>query len=111
MAEQRTPRQMVTALVRGKALARPLLLPVVFSLGSRLENLPPRDFLGNPTKIANALRQIRSTLKIDGLTCYWDPLLEVEALGGIVEWKSGGSGTLRAPKWAEFESPWKYCRG
>jgi hypothetical protein len=96
MAEQRTPRQMVKALVRGEALARPLLLPVVFSLGSRLENLPPRDFLGNPTKIANALRQIRSTLKIDGLTCYWDPLLEVEAFGGNVEWISGGSRTLIA---------------
>jgi hypothetical protein len=85
---------MVKALVRGETLARPLLLPVVFSLGSRLENLPLRDFRGNPTKIANALRQIRSTLKIDGLTCYWDPLLEVEALGGSVEWKSDGSGTL-----------------
>jgi hypothetical protein len=96
MAEQGTPRQMVKALVRGEALARPLLLPVVFSLGSRLENLPLRDFLGNPTKIANALRQIRSTLKIDGLTCYWDPLLEVEALGGNVEWKSDGSRTLIA---------------
>jgi len=94
MAEQRTPRQMVKALVRGEALARPLLLPVVFSLGSRLENLPLRDFLGNPTKIANALRQIRSTLKIDGLTCYWDPLLEVETLGGNVEWKSDGSRAL-----------------
>jgi hypothetical protein len=96
MAEQRTPRQMVKALVRGETLARPLLLPVAFSLGSRLENLPLRDFLENPTKIANALRQIRSTLKIDGVTCYWDPLLEVEALGGKVEWKSDGSRTLIA---------------
>jgi Uroporphyrinogen decarboxylase (URO-D) len=94
MVEQGTPRQMVKALVRGEALARPLLLPVVFSLGSRLENLPLRDFLGNPTKIANAMRQIRATLKIDGLTCYWDPLVEVEALGGNVGRKSDGSGTL-----------------
>lgn len=85
---------MVKALVRGEALARPLVLPVVFSLGSRLENLPLREFLKNPTKIANALRQIRSTLKIDGLACYWDPLLEVGALGGKVEWDSGGSATL-----------------
>jgi len=82
---------MVKALVRGETLARPLLLPVVFSLGSRLENLPLREFLKNPTKIANALRQIRSALKIDGLTCYWDPFLEVEALGGKVEWNSDGS--------------------
>jgi Uroporphyrinogen decarboxylase (URO-D) len=85
---------MVKALVRGEALACPLLLPVVFSLGSRLENLPLREFVKNPTKIANALRQIRSTLKIDGLTCYWDPLLEVEALRGNVEWNSDGTAAL-----------------
>ncbi len=80
MIEQGTPRQSVKALVRGEMLTRPLLLPVVFSLGARLENLPLRDFLGNPTKIANALRQIRSVLKVDGLACYWDPVLELEAL-------------------------------
>ena len=97
MPDQATPRQMVKALVRGEALARPLLLPVVFSLGSRLENLPLPDFLKNPTKIANALRQIRSTLKIDGLTCYWDPFLEIEALGGNAEWKSDGSRTFTRP--------------
>jgi Uroporphyrinogen decarboxylase (URO-D) len=85
MPDKATPRQMLKALVRGEALARPLLLPVVFSLGSRLENLPLPNFLKNPTKIANASRQIRSTLKIDGLTCYWDPLLEVEAFGGNSE--------------------------
>jgi hypothetical protein len=80
MAEQGTPRQRVKAMVRGELPVRPLLLPVVFALGSRLENLALRDFMGNPTKIANALRQIRSVLKVDGLACYWDPLLEIEAL-------------------------------
>jgi hypothetical protein len=93
MAEQGTPRRMVKALVRGERLVRPLLLPVVFSLGSRLENLPVSDFLVNPTKITNALRQIRSALKIDGLTCYWDPLVEIEALGA-----NGGSISSDGPR-------------
>ncbi|MBZ5664789.1 MAG: uroporphyrinogen decarboxylase family protein [Acidobacteriia bacterium] len=97
MPDQETPRRMLKALVRGESLARPLLLPVVFSLASRLESQPLRDFLKNPTKIANALRQIRSTLKIDGLTCYWDPFLEIEALGGNAEWKSDGSRTFTRP--------------
>jgi hypothetical protein len=96
MGEQ-APRQMIKALVRGEPVGRPLLLPVVFSLGSRLENLPLCDFLANPTKIANASRQIRGTLKVDGLACYWDPFLEVEALGSTVEWSQDGLRTLRTP--------------
>ena len=72
---------MVKALVRGEPIARPLLLPVVFSLGARLENLPLRDYLRNPTRISNALRQIRGAFGVDGLACYCDPSLEAEALG------------------------------
>ena len=81
MSAQETPRQMVKALVRGEPIARPLLLPVVFSLGARLENLSLRDYLRNPTKISNALRQIRGAFGVDGLACYCDPSLEAEALG------------------------------
>jgi len=88
MAELQTPRQIVKALVRGQSPPRPLLLPVVFSLASRLENLPLRDFLTNPTKIVNALRQVRTALRVDGLMCYWDPFLEVEAIAGSAGWKT-----------------------
>ena len=94
MSTQQTSRQMLKALVRGERLARPLLMPLVFSLGSRLENLGLRDFLANPTKIANALRQIHGALKVDGLACYCDPWLEAEALSCNVEWKEDGSRTL-----------------
>jgi hypothetical protein len=80
-----TPRQMTKALARGETPARPLLLPIVFSLGARLENMPLSEFSVNATKIAAASRQIRSFLKTDGVTCYWDPFLEAEALGCRVE--------------------------
>jgi len=46
-----------------------------------MENLSPENFQSNPTKIANALRQIRSVLEVDGLVCYFDPMLEIDALG------------------------------
>ena len=62
MAESTTPRGVIKALLRGEAPHRPLLMPIIFSLGSRLESLALRDFHSNPTKIANALRQIRSVL-------------------------------------------------
>jgi len=76
-----TPRAMIKALVRGEVPPRLLLMPVLFSLGARLENLPLEAFQKNPTKIVNALRQIRNVFKVDGLTCYFDPDLELDALG------------------------------
>jgi uroporphyrinogen decarboxylase-like protein len=81
-----TPRQILTELLQGIAQPRPLWLPIVFSLGAKMENLPPGSFLGNATKISNSMRQIRSHLRSDGLSCYFDPYLEAEALGGVLKW-------------------------
>jgi uroporphyrinogen-III decarboxylase len=88
MAQNPTPRQMIKDLLQGIAPPRPLFLPIVFSLGARIENLPMRSFLANPTKIMNALRQICGRLPADGVTCYFDPYLEVEALGAALRWPS-----------------------
>src|SRR4029077_18774449 len=90
MAETFNPRQAVQRLLQGIPPSRPLFLPIVFSLGARIENLPLRNFLSNPTKIASALRQIRTHLRSDGLTCYFDPFLEAEALGGALDWDAEG---------------------
>jgi Uroporphyrinogen decarboxylase (URO-D) len=87
MGENSTPRQMVKALLKGVVPPRPLFLPIVFSLGSRIENLSLRNFLVNPTKICNALLQIRRHLRADGVTCYFDSLLELEALGCELLWE------------------------
>jgi hypothetical protein len=90
MAETFNPRQAVKGLLQGIAPPRALFLPIVFSLGARIENLPLRNFLSNPTKISNALRQIRTQLRSDGVTCYFDPFLEAEALGGVLDWDAEG---------------------
>jgi hypothetical protein len=82
------PREAVRGLLQSIAPARPLFLPIVFSLGARIENISLRNFLTNPTKISNALRQIRTHLRSDGITCYFDPNLEAEALGGVLGWES-----------------------
>lgn len=88
MAEKISPRQMARDLLQGIVPPRPLFLPIVFSLGARVENLALRAFLSNPTKICNAQRQIRGRLPADGVTCYFDPFLEVEALGAVLRWES-----------------------
>jgi len=88
---------MVKALLQGATPSRPLLVPVIFSLGARLQNLPLPHFLANPTKIVNALRQIHSVLKVDGLACYFDPFLEAVALGCKREWRADGTCTIAPP--------------
>jgi Uroporphyrinogen decarboxylase (URO-D) len=98
MADALTPLQMVQGLLQGSAPPRPLFLPIVFSHGARVENLPLRSFLTNATKISNAARQIRAHLRADGVTCYFDPLLEAEALGGVLQW--GAEGQPASLRWA-----------
>jgi hypothetical protein len=86
MAGNPTPRQMAKELLQGILPSRPLLMPIVFSLGARLENLSLGSFLSNPTKISNSLKLIRSYQPMDGVACYFNPNLEMEALGGAPEW-------------------------
>jgi len=90
-------REVVKDLLQGIAPPRPLFLPIVFSHGARIENLLLPAFLANPTKITNALRQIRSHLRSDGVTCYFDPFLELEALGGVLDWDECGRPSVRWP--------------
>jgi hypothetical protein len=88
MPENNTPHQILKDLVHGGMPSRPLFVPIAFALGARIENMSLRAFLANPTKISNSLRQTRPHLRSDGVSCYFDPLLEAEALGGTLEWHS-----------------------
>ena len=102
MNEQLTPRQMMKSLLQGNRQARTLIVPIVFSLGARIENLSYRAYLDNPTKISNALRQIRTQLRTDGVSCYFDLLLEAEALGGTPQWdESNQTCSIRWPESAQ----------
>lgn len=80
-----TPRQIAKGLLEGIAPPRPLVLPIVFSVGAKVENVPLGTFLSNPTRISSSLRQLHSHLRSDGVACYFDPYLEVEALGATLQ--------------------------
>jgi Uroporphyrinogen decarboxylase (URO-D) len=106
MPDNLTPRQIVKNLLQGIAPPRPLFLPVVFARGARIENLPLREFVSSPQKLFNSLRQIRAHLRSDGITCYFDPFLEAETLGAVVEWDAAGArASLRWPHAAAHVSP------
>jgi uroporphyrinogen decarboxylase-like protein len=88
MIERIAPREIVKGLLQGIPQPRPLIVPIVFSLGAKVENLSHRAYLENPTKISNAMRQIRAQLRTDGVACYFDSFLELEALGLETRWDS-----------------------
>src|SRR5215467_4279826 len=85
-----SPRKIAKELLNGILPPRPLLLPIVFALGTKIENVHQSEYLRNPTKIVSALRQVRNHLQVDGIACYVDHDLEVEALGAKLEYKSPG---------------------
>ena len=91
-------RACVKGILQGTPPPRPLFLPIVFSHAARTENLPLRAFLANPTKITQALRQLRAHLRSDGVTCYCDPFLEAEALGATLEWSASAQPSIRWPR-------------
>jgi uroporphyrinogen decarboxylase-like protein len=103
MTENPTPRQMVKRLLQGIAPPRPLFLPIVFSPGARVENQPLAAYLSNPTKICNAQRQLHGALRTDGYSCYFDPFLEVEALGATL--LRGAADQPPAVRWPEGAEP------
>jgi hypothetical protein len=94
---------MVKRLLQGIAPPRPLFLPIVFSSGARVENQPLPAFLANPTKICNAQRQLRGALRTDGYSCYFDPFLEVEALGATLQW--GAADQPPGVRWPQGAEP------
>ncbi len=96
MGPSSTARKAIKAWLQGETPSRPLLMPFVFSLAAKLESLPRREFLSNPTKICNGLRQIHTYLHLDGVCCYYDPFLEAEALGCHLEW-NGDEARLPRP--------------
>jgi hypothetical protein len=85
---------MAKGLLRGITPPRPLFVPIVFSLGAKVENIPLGVFLRNPAKISSSLRQMGGALGTDGVACYFDPCLEVEALGATLQRPSD----VEAPK-------------
>jgi hypothetical protein len=89
MVDLPTPRAMVRAMLQGEMPPRPLLLPIIFELGARLENLSLDEYRTNPTKIAKALRQIHGALPLDGVTCYIEPELEISAMNRLLERQGG----------------------
>jgi hypothetical protein len=60
-----------------------IFVPLIFSFGAKLEDLPMETFLHDPTKVSNALRTIQNYFRTDGIFTYGDGQLLPEALGCV----------------------------
>ena len=60
-----------------------LFVPIIFSFGAKLEDLPVEVFLNDPTKLSNSLRTIQNYFQVDGVVCYGDDTVLAEVLGKI----------------------------
>lgn len=58
-----------------------LFVPLIFSFGAKLEDLPVDVFLNDPTKLSNSLRTIQNYFQVDGVVCYGDDTVLAEILG------------------------------
>ena len=92
------PRAVMKALLQDSRPPRPLVLPLIFSWGARVENITRKAYLSDPTKIVSGVRQLWKHMPADSITCYFDPLLEAEALGAAVSWSSDGASAHLEPK-------------
>jgi hypothetical protein len=58
-----------------------LFVPLIFSFGATLVDMPLDDFLEDPTKISNTMRLIQSHFQSDGAVCYADCTVLARSLG------------------------------
>jgi hypothetical protein len=58
-----------------------LFVPLIFSFGAVLEDMPLKEFLEDPTKLSNTLRTIQNYFQVDGVVCYGDTTVLAESLG------------------------------
>ena len=82
------PIPIVKALIQGQPPARRLFVPLIFALAAKLENILLPNFVSNPTKIANSQAALYQRLRPDGVTCYFDLFIIIEALGCRLDWNT-----------------------
>jgi hypothetical protein len=74
-------------LIKERLPSKPIFAPIIFTLSAKMENMPIRIFLSNPTKIVSAIRELQKFLRNDGVVAYFDTTLEAEACGCALDWE------------------------
>src|SRR4030042_6022462 len=80
-------REMVKGFFEGKYIERPPFLPWVCSFAAMLEQVSVKTMLSNPGVLSRALSNAHKLFGYDVILNHFDPALEAEACGCMIEWQ------------------------
>lgn len=84
-----TPKELVRGIFEFKELPRIPFIPWVFSFAAKLEQVPLRKMLSDPTLLSKSLQSAQKLFGYDGIINIFDPSLEAEACGCEISWGEG----------------------
>ena len=79
-------KERVLAMIEGKAVDHPPLMPITMLFGADLVGVPYRDYAADCRVLAEVQMRTAETFGFDHVSTISDPAREVSDLGGTVEW-------------------------
>nr|WP_309099145.1 uroporphyrinogen decarboxylase family protein [Fredinandcohnia onubensis] len=80
-------KELVQKFFKGRAVPRPPFLPLVGTYITKVDQVSIPSILQDANTFYSALVNTQKLLSYDAIILPLDPSLEVEALGGVLEWK------------------------
>ena len=82
-----TGRELFNRFLNDESLERPVFVPMIRGLLSRVEGLPMEQLMNDPTLWANALVKTHKLFRFDGVVVGLDVTLMAEACGCEIHWE------------------------
>ncbi len=99
-----TGRELFNQFLNDRALSRPVFVPMIRGLLSRIENMPMEQLMNDPTLWANALVKTHKLFRFDGVVVGLDFTLMAEACGCSISWENDRP-LATPPQQGLFEKP------
>ncbi len=99
-----TGRELFNCFLNDQPLSRPVFVPMIRGLLSRIENMPMERLMSDPTLWANALVKAHKLFRFDGVVVGLDFTLMAEACGCRISWEDDRP-VAANPENGLFEAP------
>ena len=84
--EGQTSKELFANVFEMKRVSRLPFIPWISSFAAKLEQIPVRKMLSDPTLLSRSLQNAQKLFGYDGITIFFDPTLEAEACGCEIRW-------------------------
>lgn len=98
-------KQQFKALFRGKAMERPLFIPLVGTYLGKVNQKSMQEIYNDPGLLHQSLKDAHQLLQTDAVITPLDQALEAEALGCPVKWDEAGQSMVVQQSSANREAP------